>query len=159
MGFRIPLVLFRIPKPRISLSTRQCFPDSVSGNTYREQNIIIRKFNFQLFPLPRVLKSSAGMIIFTFILSSEGYVTSLLWPAPIFSTIITMRVKQIPLLMHFICLSMQQDQNKQISRKSRLIIKRNTIPIIITDNEQLNFKESSKRNNYSGLKECNICWP
>ena len=99
------------------------------------------------------------MIIFTFILSSEGYVTSLLRPSPIFSTIITMRVKKIPLLMHFICLSMQQDQNKQIRRKSRLIIKRNTIPIIITDNEQLNFKESSKRNNYSGLKECNICWP
>ena len=31
--------------------------------------------------------------------------------------------------------------------------------MIITDNEKLNYKESSKRNNYSGLKEFNICWP
>ena len=43
-GIADPLVLFRIPKSRIFVSTKQCFPDSESGNTYMERNTIIRKF-------------------------------------------------------------------------------------------------------------------
>ena len=44
-GIADPLVLFRIPKSRIFVSTKQCFPDSESGNTYMERNTIIRKLH------------------------------------------------------------------------------------------------------------------
>ena len=48
------LVGFRTSLSSISYSKahnfRQCFPDSESGNPYMEPNIIIGKFNSQLFP-------------------------------------------------------------------------------------------------------------
>ena len=159
MGFRIPLVLFRIPKPTIFVSTRQCFPDSESGNPYMERNILIRKFNFQLFPPTSCFKEFCwyNYLHFHIVFRRICYI-AFVTSSNLFYHY-HYEVETNSLFMHFICLSMQQDQNKQISRKSRLIIKRNTIPMIMTDNEKLNFKESSKRNNYSGLKEFNICWP